>query len=171
MVGELMENNFEIKVTHNEVDITYNEGKNEWEFVLRGRFRSAPSLTKAREAISKESKEKKGAFERFNALLLKAYSSGDATEVTVTSFAGFSSYEKAPQWWVSYSVDRGYSRLDSRREKVDGSELLEIGPKTTELLAAAKEINKNIHELTARRAKILESIPRIPGPTEDMLKD
>lgn len=165
-----MENNFEIKVTHNEVDITYNEVKNEWEFVLRGRFRSAPSLTKAREAISKESKEKKGAFERFNALLFKTYSS-ETIEVTVTSFAGFSSYGKTPEWWVSYSVDRGYSRLDSRREKVDGSDLLEISPKTTGLLAAAKEINENIFELTARRAKILESIPRISGPTEDMLKD
>ncbi len=75
-----------MKTTHNEIDISYNEEKDRWEFELRGRSRSAESLTKAKEAIDKELKEKRTqTFPRF-AAYIKRSRNGFET-VTVTSVA------------------------------------------------------------------------------------
>lgn len=72
-----------LTVTHNKIEITYNEARNVWTFTLRGRERSADSLAKAREAIDRPPPKESKPFERFKAWL---YAWGEGWEIVeVTS--------------------------------------------------------------------------------------
>lgn len=75
-----------MKCTYSDIEISYNEDKDRWDFELRGRRRSAESLAKAKEAIDKEPAEKrKQVFPRFTAYRFRY---GQEIEtVTVTSVA------------------------------------------------------------------------------------
>src|SRR5678815_4429337 len=93
-----------IKTTYEGIEIEYNEAANTWEFVLRGRHRSVPSLTSAKIMIDKEpAGKRKQEFPRQKALL-KRYDS--VVEVDVTSVAGYDKWSKAVSYWITQGGKR-----------------------------------------------------------------
>ena len=92
-----------MKTEHEGIEITYNEHSNEWEFVLRGRSRSVESLSKAKEAIAKEPKEKRAPFPRFDAYYFTGWEGYKI--VTVTSIAE-DRYYKGTTYWLNKGSGR-----------------------------------------------------------------
>lgn len=72
-------------VTYGDVEIEYFESDNQWTFVLRGRERTVPSLTAAKEAIDKPVAGKKPEFKRQSALMIDRYGSRLLKKVEITS--------------------------------------------------------------------------------------
>ena len=72
-------------VTYGDVEIGYFESDNQWTFVLRGRERTVPSLTAAKEAIDKPVAEKKPEFKRQSAFMLDRWADDRLKKVEVTS--------------------------------------------------------------------------------------
>lgn len=67
----------QIAVEHNGIKITYNEDRNEWEFTLRDRDRTAETLAKARECIDRPVKDKKTVFQRIECWIKRGHVYGD----------------------------------------------------------------------------------------------
>ena len=140
-----------IKVVHNETEILYNEHTNVWEFVLRGRSRTAESLTKAREFIDKEPAAKKEKlFEPFDALI--CHYGHDYRTVRVTSCAGLG-YGGKLEWWISY---------DGKRTKMDG--IYGITPENQKRIAHIEGLRKQVAALeeeilATHRSLELVSVP------------
>jgi hypothetical protein len=152
----------EIKITHSEVEITYIEGSDEWEFELRGRTRRAPSLTKAKEAIDKEPAEKRKPFPTFKAYRKRR---GEFKEVTVTSLAESQSWGN--EWWVNgekYDGDKKPSRF-----KESERELFVITPENESMIVHIKELDGQIEKLAEQREAIYSKMEHIK-PTKEMLE-
>ena len=75
-----------MQVTHNNIVITYNEGDNIWEFELRNRDRTAPSLKEAKAAIDRPVREKSDSFEPTRGWFVH-WSGNEVKEATATSEA------------------------------------------------------------------------------------
>jgi hypothetical protein len=129
-----------MKTDYSGIEITYDEGRDKWLFDLRGRSRSADSLTKAKEAIDKEPKEKRTqTFPRFEAYMW-AYD-GFKT-VTVTSLAD-DGYHNGTTFWVSDA--------DGRRRKERDYSLFPVNDHNT-------AIKEKIVAKEAEREAVLEAI-------------
>ena len=134
-----------MKTEYSGIEITYDEGRDNWLFVLRGRSRSAPSLAKAKEAIDKEPKEKRAqTFPRFEAYMW-AYD-GFKT-VTVTSIAD-DGYHNGMTFWVSDA--------DGRRRKERDYSLFPVNDHNT-------AIKDNILAKDAEREALSEAIDALKG--------
>lgn len=92
-----------IKHTHSGVVIFYNENRNTWDFVLRGRDRSSESLTLAREAIDKPVPKTTKEFEKIQAWEFRYGYSPSKVEVTGI---GDKTYEGEWNVWIKDSGGR-----------------------------------------------------------------
>ena len=142
-----------MKTTYNDIEISYIEGSDTWEFELRGRSRSAPSLTKAKEAIDKVPAEKRAPFPKFDAYVLKY---GGTAIVTVTSVAE-KDYSGKPQFWVSEN---------GRRSKERAYSLFPVNEHNTALIKELKEIEEAKNKLDEKRSSIAKNLQEATVPAE-----
>ncbi len=144
-----------MKTTHGEIEITYNEGKNEWEAEIRGRFRSFKSLAEVREAIDKEPKEKKIKMDPIPVLVSVGYGGNRYDKAVVTSFAEVSRYEKSGEAWVSKKSGRSKERCAS---------LLEDTPENLALIEEAKALDSQAKILSDSANEKIAVCTRIKHP-------
>ena len=154
-----------IKVTYQDVQVTYIEGSNLWEFELRGRTRTAPSLAKAKEFIDKEPAEKRKPFERF--LSIK-WAYGERKTITVTSYAD-KGWGGDHNFWTVDSSKTTW-RGNPKRSKESASKLIVISPENTEKIQQYDELDKQIKALKEKQERVFQSLERVK-PTDEMLKD
>ena len=145
---------------YEDVEISYNEDKNTWEFELRGRQRSCESLAKAKEAIDKPVKEtKETKFERFEAYKIERWGC-KSKKVTVTSIA---EHRHGGNWgsvWISDNGDR---------EKVCDGQLYEVTKENETLLAELKSNDDKIKAIGERDEKIKRHLlTKIKLPKEEV---
>jgi hypothetical protein len=141
----------EIKATHNGIEITYNEHFNRWDFELRGRERSAESLYKAKQIISKPCSEPSSkTFVRRKGYILDRWGFGEPIAVEITSVAG-------------HKFGNQYFRLmiNGARREEPAYKVIESTPETEAKLAEYKEGVEIITKKIAELNKINESIPRL----------
>ena len=131
-----------MKTVHNSIEISYNEEKDVWEFTLRGRSRSAQSLSKAKEAIDKEPPEKRTqTFPRFDAYIF-TYGHEDKI-VSVTSIAD-DPYRATTYFWISSK--------DKSRSKEPASNLFPVNEHNTGVVAEIRRVRKEIDGLEKQKA-------------------
>lgn len=97
--------------TYRGVEITYNEHSDSWLFTLRGRDKTASSLTNAKAAIDKPA-PKENNFVKFRAWLALGYDDFDLKEATVTGDAGVN-FRRQDVWIKDAQGTRRKVSLDS----------------------------------------------------------
>jgi len=150
-----------IEIKHSDTLIRYNEKDDKWEFELRGRERSAPSLAKAKEFIDKEPMEKKEkTFVPQRAFKFDSFSGMTVIRGKVTSIAE-QNYRRVEVW---FSADGG------TRTKNYASSVYLDNEKNAPILAEIQALNKELNELKdkidARRAA-LKTIASLVGEEKE----
>ena len=140
-----------MKTVYNEIEISYVEDTNTWEFVLRGRQRSTNSLTAAKEAIDKVPAEKRAPFPKFEAYMC-AYSTTPKT-TTVTSYAG-KGYS-GDEFWVSTRGIRSKERADH---------LFQVNDHNTQVFSELAEIEKQKKTLDEKEKGIRARLQKVVLP-------
>lgn len=97
-------------ITHNGVEITYNESQDHWEFLLRGRQRNAQSLAKAKEAIDKEPVEARKKMEPIKIFMNEGY--GSRPRLTRGLLTSFDRQYGTPAAWITINGKRSKERLE-----------------------------------------------------------
>lgn len=144
-----------IAVTYSGIAIAYNEVSDNWRFELRGRSRSATSLSKAKEAIDKEPVEKrKQTFPRFDAYIFNSYE--DARIVTVTG-VGEQGWGGQQTFWVD---NKG------KRSKESASSLYPVNEKNTAIAKELARIKKEINRLGGDSDAQMKKLEKITIPKE-----
>lgn len=146
-----------MKVVHNDIEITYNEDANTWEFTLRGRERTAPSLAKAKEWIEKPVLNKVG-FEPVEAFRVNTWQGARACRIT--SIARPSRYS-GPQVWVVYE--------DGVREKVHPNGLILNNETNRAQLSEIEKMEREVEQLHNKIEAIKKGFEWfvIPRPTDE----
>ncbi len=145
-----------MKTEYNEIEISYDEGRDRWLFELRGRSRSADSLAKAKEAIDKEPAEKRQqTFPRFQAYFWRY---DDLKVVTVTSIAEEASYGKSKVFWV---MDK-----DNRRSKELQHSLFPVNEHNTKIIEAVKAKEAEVEKLQEDIRALRETLQQATVPAE-----
>jgi len=130
-----------MQTTHSGIEIEYDESKDVWRFDLRGRARSAATLSKAKEAIDKEPSEKrKQVFPRFEAYLVKLW---ETSVVTVTGLAE-ENYRSTTCFWVTTK--------EGKRSKEYANILFPVSDHNTAILAEIKKLDDQIEALEKAKA-------------------
>ncbi len=147
-----------ITTTHSGIFIVYNENTNNWQFTLRGRDRSAPSLVAAKEAIDKPVPEKAKPFEKIAAWEITI---GDTpSRVDITGIAE-GSYRRDQLWvWIKGT--------DGQRRKHEASYRIYPSTPANDLLANGiigrrKEIEKLEKECEKLRQQLTALTLEIPA--------
>ena len=144
-----------MKTLYKEIEISYNEEKDRWEFELRGRSRSAESPARAKEAIDKEPVEKrKQVFPRFDAYQNK-HNRGFSI-VNVTSIANNNC--GGAQFWISSTKDG--------RQKEYACSLFPVNENNTAIVTEIKRINAQIDALDEVKANQHSKLQPATMPTE-----
>lgn len=143
-----------MKTEYQGIEISYHEGKDVWQFELRGRSRQAETLSKAKEAIDKEPKEKRVAFPRFEAHLL-AYNGWE--RVTVTSVAEERSY--GVQFWTTKGKN-------GDRRKESQSSLYPVNAHNDAIVEKHKAKAAAIEKLEEEKRALLEKMQQAEIPAE-----
>lgn len=138
----------EVKVTHNGVEITYDEGADVWRFEARGRERKAKSLAAARVTIDKPDPKEKKPFEPFEAIYVNYMARFE--RVTVTSLA--ESDGRVPSVWFVKQGSRSKCKLD---------EIIAISPNN---LAAIERHRAASREIDVLRKELTEIINNMEHP-------
>ena len=158
----------EIKVEHEGVEVRYLVGTNLWEFELRGRTRTAPSLAKARESIDKEPKAKRKPFERFDAYKLDHWSNWE--KVTITSYAGKGSWDGRHQFWTTKKITKGFKAGKEERSRIDAQDLVCICEDTAQKRLKLDELKAREKALNDEMDTLIKSFKRVE-PTKEMLEE
>jgi len=129
--------------TYRDIEITYRETENVWNFTVNGKERNRESLMKAREsidnALDKEVVEKP--WQPFDAYL---YRYNEFILVKVTSEAD-SLYSSSRQFWV---------KNGSKRSKESELYLYAVNSENDKLLAELRRLDKQINDLEMQRGKM-----------------
>lgn len=126
----------DVSVVHCDVKIDYNERNDNWTFSLRGRERSAESLTKAKEAIDRIPKEK-NVFQRIPVFCFEGYSNTKFAKGKITSIAE-SRYTSTPEVWITVAGDR---------KKVYASNTFPITAQNSATISNLETMRAKINEL------------------------
>lgn len=138
-----------IKETYKEVEITYNERNNTWEFILRGRERTAESLAKAKEIIDKPPAPKEKPFERVPVWYCHYREGWHRGTVTSLKQCRYSSHVEARVSFGKESIATvGAVRV------VEPSELFPCNEKSDALVEEWKVLEEEIQSLTKQQEKI-----------------
>lgn len=144
-----------MKFTHADIEVTYNEDHDRWEFELRGRSRTAVSPVKAKEYIDKEPAPKKATpFPKF-AAFKKDYT--DFIAVTVTSIADYTN---------SGMLNQVRIQGPGGREKIYVSRLAADTPENVTKIVQINEINAQIATQHEQIEMIMASLAPITIPEE-----
>lgn len=135
----------EIKIHHNGVEITYNEGRNRFEFILRGRERHAESLAKAREFIDKPVIEKQEKdFKPIQCYVDSGrWNDNQFITCTATCIATSPSYCTELEFWTTRKGEDG----KTIRAKEPQRGLYPVNPKNTELMTTIEGLRSRINAL------------------------
>lgn len=145
-----------MKTTYHEIEIAYDESDDRWHFDLRGRKRSAETLSKAKEAIDKEPAEKrKQVFPRFEAYKLSTW---DNSEIVTVTGLGDEAWRGQPQFWI---VDKS-----GKRSKEHASSLFPVNEKNTAIVACIIDLKKQIVALEESKSKQRERLQAAVVPKE-----
>ncbi len=150
----------QIRHTHKTVVITYDEDANLWRFTLRGRDRSASSLTLAREAIDKPEPKKSKPFEKIKAWECRYGDMPSRVEVTgIAEGRGYAG-EGDSFVWIT----------DAQRRRRKESVKLHIFPSNAKNDAIAEQITarrKEMAKLDDECAKLARTFePLVIAPEE-----
>jgi hypothetical protein len=147
-----------IKVTHEGVEITYDELTNQWVFELRGRERKVASLKVAKEAIDKPEPVTKAPFKRTMAFIENnSWQDAGFSKVEVTSVTAESRYETHPHLWVVYP--------NGERKKVSSRSVIENTPENIARMKAWKVTAVEIDERENQQKILLEQMTLFPVTT------
>lgn len=139
-----------IKVVHAGITITYHEGDDRWDFVLRGRERREDTLANAKEAIDKPVKEKRKAFERM-ACWVRIWSN-QPEKVIVTSI-GQGKYGSCNAWATAPNGSRSrYLTTDLYPCDI---------PTNQEKMARMLEICKTMQDLINEKQKLSDKMVKL----------
>jgi hypothetical protein len=153
----------QVKVVYNSVEITYIEGRNLWQFELRGRTRTAGSLNEAKVAIDKTPKAKRKPFERVEVIECRNYKyAGDHKIVTVTSYAG---KERYGDGHLFYTIDP-----NGDKSKQSASRLILNTPENRERMEVVTSLTKQAKSFGIQAEKEFAKLERIK-PTKAMLEE
>ena len=145
---------------YNDIDITYEESDNRWHFELRGRQRSAESLSKAKEYIDKpvNTKEEKP-FQRVRVYTTGRYGGDEFKIGEVTSVAESSPYSSTKEVWVAFeSQSKSSFRRNKEREKCAANRCFPISEKNTALINQIKEVDKQIESLEEKNRGLRDGL-------------
>lgn len=146
-----------IKQTYNEVEITYSEATNEWEFVLRGRNRHCESLAKAKEIIDKPAPKEEGKpFERVTCWH-NHYNGWRTVEVTSLDEKG--GWRGVPDAWISF--EEGNRK---QRQKVAANDVYPCNPISDELVAQIQATRREVEALQKKESKLREQLKPLHEP-------
>lgn len=146
-----------IQHTHRETVITYDEDRNVWTFTLRGRDRSAESLTKAREIIDKPEPKEKKPFEKIKAWYMTYQSDPERVEITGIAESGWRG-----DGWVWIKTESGRRSKESTERKIYPSNtkndalIGEIIAKRKSIAALDDECEKLTRKLESLKLEIPE---------------
>lgn len=149
---------YTVKVTYNNIEIGYNEDKNIWEFELRGRARTAPSLQQAKESIDKlvRAAKKESTFEKCQAWFLMY---GERfLNVDVTSYAGF--FGCNHEFWT-------FIHEFKRRERRSNRELFKVNDHNEKLKSEYESNLRKIALLYEANAAIIKQMQVIEAPAPE----
>lgn len=135
-----------MKTIHSGIEIEYREQDNRWYFELRGRSRSADSLSKAKEAIDKEPTPKRT--QQFPKFTAYRFNYAGIHRVTVTSVAEGTSYRGSPSFWITNS--------EGGRSKEYASSLAPVNPHNDRLVNEIEALNKE-QEAINEKIKVAKS--------------
>lgn len=145
-----------MKTMHHEIEISYDESDDRWHFTLRGRGRSAETLSRAKEAIDKEPVEKrKQVFPRFEAYLSRY---GSNVEIVTVIALGDEAWRGHPRFWV---VNK-----DGKRSKEHAISLFPVNEKNTAIVAEIVALKKQTETLEDARSKWHEKLQCAVVPKE-----
>src|SRR5688572_28389089 len=93
--------NDQIRRAYRDVEITYIEQDDHWNFIVNGRERNAESLVKAKESIDRalDHERKERPWRPFAAYCFRGHSGFDP--VMITSQADTGRYSSSRQYWIS----------------------------------------------------------------------
>lgn len=157
--GSMREQN-PIKVTYNNIEITYEEYENKWEFELRGQERRCDSLKAAKELIDAPPPKSKKKFEPISAFRKAHHIFGDDLLTNfmhgrVTSVAEKVQCRRTEVWFVS---DKG------QREKIYAEEIFADDDRNKQLRATYDEREKEKTKLIKEQERTLKLMNRIELP-------
>lgn len=150
--------------TYEGIEVTYNEAKDQWEFELRGRSRSAPSPAKAKEFIDKEpSPMKAKPFPRFNAYLFRDGQMDSIVEVTSIAqrAEGRDGEFGYSEFWIQSQKTPGHSR---ERSKVRQYLLRAITPENDAIIAKMTALREQLSSLRAQHTELGKTVTMIRIP-------
>lgn len=134
-----------IKVKYSDVEITYIEKKNVWNFELRGRERNCESLEKAKDAIDKPETEKREPFVRVRGYLRDRWGNQWVEPVEVTSLAD-SAYQEC--WVVG----------KDGRKKVSCRSVIEVCAENDKKIEELVALTVEIKRLEDKKSKLDDSL-------------
>jgi hypothetical protein len=144
-----------VKQIYEGIEIAYDEDGNTWKFELRGRARSAESLTKAKEAIDKEPAEKrKQTFHKFDAYVFSYH--GGYKIATVTSVAE-GGWRGDLSFWISQ---------DGKRSKERAANIFPVNAHNTKLIEERKILDAKIEALQEEAGEVSAKLECAKMPTE-----
>lgn len=150
-------------ITHvyREIEITYRERDDDWNFMVNGRERSLESLTKAKESIDRalDYEKKERPWKPFTAYL-KKYGNDPFVLVTITSQAETSRYSNAVQYWVSQP--NGKKKERSKESAID---LYAATPENEQAIAKWITLDAEIEALSAQQRQLVEGMAQVETPS------
>lgn len=149
-----------LTVKHKGIEITYNESNDRWEFELAGHERWAATLGKAREAVEAKPKEKRDAFQRFEAYMMERWAGSEpARKVTVTSVAAEDGISRGRCVWITGGKHKG-------REKVRAEVLFVISPANDRIIAEIKQCAAERAAIDKRDSQLRTKLTPITLPLD-----
>jgi len=135
--------------TYRDILITYDETRDKWLFVLRGKERSADTLANAKKAIDAPP-PKDDHFRRFEAWYNYGGYGANYHPVTVTSMT------ESGRFWITYTRNRSKERTQG-----DGHALFPCNPHNDAVVARIKAKNEELKVLQEELSKIREELKRV----------
>jgi hypothetical protein len=137
-----------IKHTYRDIEITYIEGNDKWNFTVNGRERNRESLTKAKESIDRalDNEVKERPWQPFEAWYENRYSGNrDYEKVRVTSEAD-RDYGRR-QFWIMREVTDNKGNKEQKRVKVQMDYLFASTPENDQKIRQITELREQANKL------------------------
>lgn len=141
-------------VTYEGIEVGYYASTNDWSFTLRGRTRTAPSLTAAKEAIDKPVAEKKIVFEPVAGYKKNNWSGEKFQPLTITSII-----EDGAFCWVTNPGMKSYR--SSGRSKESTENIYLNNAKNNVLITEWNELQAEVAALEKQQDAIMKQLKTV----------
>lgn len=139
----------QITVTHNGIEITYNEDTNWFHFTLRGRDRKCQTLRAARDLIDQPAKDEKPPFKPVKAWCYGHYEGFNPVTITSVAEERYGSV----YFWIK---DK-----DGNRSKEASSYIYASTAKNDRLIEVIRKAEAEKAKLEKQIAKVMEELDRV----------